>query len=92
MQIDKNLIKKVARNARLDEKDAEKLLPDFKEILEFFSTLDEVNTEGVEPSIHPIKIKNVLREDNVEECYSQEDILSNTKNKKDGFFKGPKAI
>ncbi len=92
MKIDKNTIRNIARNARLDEKESEEFIDDLKEILASFSELDKINTKGIEPSIHPIKIENITRKDKIKESFTQEEILSNTKHKKDGFFKGPKSI
>jgi len=37
-------------------------------------------------------MKNVLREDKEEKCLSQKEALSLTEHKKDGYFKGPKAV
>ena len=37
-------------------------------------------------------IKDVMRKDELEQCLPQEEALSNTKNKENGFFKGPKVI
>ena len=94
MKIDKEIINKIARNSRLNltEKEIEEFLPQLKEILMIFSKLDEVNTDNVKPSVQPILIKNVTREDESENCLTQEQALSNTKNKKDGYFKGPKVV
>lgn len=94
MKIDKELIKKVAKNTRLEltDKETEKFVEDFKDILNTFSELDEVKTENTKPSFHPVKFKESLREDKVEKCLSQEEALKNTEHKKDGYFKGPKAI
>lgn len=94
MEVDKELILKVATNARINLKEEEikEFIQQFKEIIGSFSKLNEVNTDNVKPSFHPIDIKNVLREDVVENCLSQEEALANTKNKKDGYFKGPKVI
>jgi len=94
MKVDKELILNVAKNARLklSEKEIDEFLPELKEILESFSKLDKVKTDKLEPAFHPINIKNVYREDKVEKSLSQEEALSNSKNKKDGYFKGPKAI
>ena len=63
-----------------------------KEALEYFSKLDEVNTDQVNPSFQPVEIKDVLREDEEEKCLSQEEALSLTEHKKDGYFKGPKVV
>lgn len=94
MNIDKELIQQVAKNARLNLSDAEvkEFLPQVKEILSAFEKLREVETGNIKPSFQPLEIKNVLREDIIKQCKSQEEILSNTILKKDGYFKGPKAL
>ena len=94
MNIDKALILNVAKNARLHltEQELEEFVPQFKEILETFSQLNEVTTDNTPLSIHPVEIRNVTREDTPKPCTSQEDILANTKHKKDGYFLGPKAL
>jgi len=95
MEIDKNLIKRVANVARLElkEDEIEKFEADFKDILEYFKVLDEVDTSNVELSIHPIELQDVLRDDIPGKCLTQEEALMNSHhNKKDGYFKGPKAV
>lgn len=94
VKVDKELIERVAQNARLNltKREVEKFLPELKEVLEFFSKLDELNVDKEEPSFQPLEVKNVLREDKVTKCLTQEEALSNTKNKKDGYFKGPKVL
>ena len=92
-KVDKKLLLRVAANARLNltEAEIEKFLPQLQEILEAFSKLDEIDAGKEQPSFQPIKLKNVMREDKVEKCLSQEEALSNTKNKKDGYFLGPRV-
>ena len=94
MRIDKALIEHIAELARLKltEKEIEKFLPQLKEILETFSKLDEVNTENTKPSFQPVELKNMAREDKIKDCLTQEEALTNAKDKKDGYFKGPKAL
>jgi len=94
MKVDKELIKKVASVARLELTDAEikKFQPQLKDILDAFSKIDKVNTDKTKPSFQPVELKNRLREDKKGKCLTQEEALSNTEHKKDGYFKGPKAI
>jgi len=94
MKIDKELIEHVASVARLNltKKEIDEFIPELKEVLEAFSKLKEVKTDNVEPSFQPVELKNMMREDKVEDSLSQEEALSNTKNKKDGYFKGPRAV
>jgi len=94
MKLDEEVIQHIADLARLKLTEAEtkEFLPELKEILEAFSKLDEVNTSNTKPSFHPVELKNMLREDKIKPCLSQEKALSNAKEKKDGFFKGPMAV
>ena len=94
MEIDSKTIEHVAEIARLKltEKEKEKFIPQLKEALEFFSKLNEVNTDNVEPSFHPVEIRNSVREDIEGKCISQEEALSLTEHKKDGYFKGPSVV
>ena len=94
MEVDKKLLEHVAELSRikLNEEEIKKFLPQLKEILEFFSKLNDINTDNVKPSFQPVELKNVMREDNEEECLSQDDALSLTEHKKDGYFKGPRAV
>jgi aspartyl-tRNA(Asn)/glutamyl-tRNA(Gln) amidotransferase subunit C len=94
MEVDRKLLEHVAEIARLklSEEEIKKFLPQLKEALEFFSQLKDVNTDNVEPSFQPVELKNAMREDTEKECLSQDDVLSLTEHKKDGYFKGPRAV
>ena len=94
MGVDKKLLEHVAEVARikLSDEEIKKFLPQLEEALEFFSKLKEISTDNVKPSFQPVELKNVMREDVEEKCLSQDDALSLTEHKKDGYFKGPKAI
>ena len=93
VNINKELIQHVANVARLKltDKEIEKFLPQLKEVLEAFSKLNEVNTDKVEPSFQPVEMKNVMREDELGLCLTQDDALLNAKNRKNSYFKGPKV-
>ncbi len=94
MKIDKKLLERTAELARLNltEEEIKKFLPQLKEVFNAFSELDKVDTRNVKPSFQPVELKNVMREDNTDECLTQEEALSNTEHKKDGYFKGPRAV
>ena len=94
MEVDKKLLEHVAEVARLklSEQEIEKFLPQLKETLEFFSKLKEINTDNAKPSFQPVELKNAMRDDREEQCLSQDDALSLTEHKKDGYFKGPRAV
>ncbi len=79
----------------LSEEDKEKYTPKLNSVLDYFGELDEVDTEGVEPTYHVLALSNVFREDEV--CsptgsLTQEETLSNAPKKQDGFFKAPRMM
>ena len=78
----------------LSEKDIEEYAPKLNPVLEYFSELDEVDTEGVEPTYHVLALSNVFRDDKINTKCSldQEEALSNAPNKQDGFFKAPRMM
>ncbi len=94
MNIDKELIEHISDLARikLTEAEIKRFLPQLKEILDAFSKLDKVDTKDTKPSFQPVELKNMMREDKVGKCLKQEEALSNSKEKKDGYFKGPMAV
>ncbi len=94
MELNKDVVKNIARVSRLNLSDAEidSIEKDMNEVLDAFSKISEVDTTGVEMSIQPIKINTKLREDEVTSSLSNEDALSLTKNKKDGFIMGPSSL
>ena len=94
MDVDEKLIEHVASLARLKltKDEVHEFTPQLKEVLDSFSKLDEVDTKDVVISPQPVEIKNVLREDKVEASLAQEDALANSEHKKDGYFKGPRAV
>ncbi len=101
MKINHEIIRKIAKNSRLNlsEKEEKEFIIQLEEVIKKFSELSDLNTDDVEPTFHPVESSlekeqaiNNLREDFVKHSLSQEQALRNTKNKKDGYFKGPKAI
>ncbi len=94
MEITPELVKRVAANARLNLKDTEvkQFAAEMKDILATFEKLTEVKTDNVEPSFHPIPVKNVAREDKPGPCLDREEALALTPHKKDKYFRGPKVI
>ena len=63
-----------------------------EKMLNYIDTLNELNTEGIEPMSHVFPVKNVFREDIVINGDGSEDTLANAPLKKDNSFKVPKTI
>ena len=85
-------VEHVAKLSRLalSEEEKEKFAPQLSAILEYVNELTEVDTTGIEPMAHSIKISNVMREDEVKQDFSREEMLKNAPEEEDGFFKVPK--
>ena len=79
-------VRHVADLARvgLDDEEVERFTEQFADILDYFETLEEV------PEIErETDLVNVMRDDEVRECLSQEEALANAPETEDGYFKGP---
>lgn len=94
MKITHNEVMHVASLARLDlhENDVEMFAEQIGKILEHVDTLDNVNTDGVEPATHAIPLSNVFRNDDQKEDANREAVLSNAPEQEDGAFIVPKII
>ncbi|MGM5482642.1 MAG: Asp-tRNA(Asn)/Glu-tRNA(Gln) amidotransferase subunit GatC [Nanobdellota archaeon] len=94
MEIDKSLIKHVAELARINltEDEVEEFTPQLREVFKHCEKISEIDTRDIEPSFQPIKIRDSLRDDIIEDSLSQKEALRNTKHKKDGYFRGPAAL
>ena len=94
IKTDKNLILKIARLSKINLKEIElkNYEKDFEEIIISFGVLNQIDVTSIKPSFRPFEEKNKIRLDVPTKCLSQEEALKFTKNKKDGFFIGPKTI
>jgi aspartyl-tRNA(Asn)/glutamyl-tRNA(Gln) amidotransferase subunit C len=94
MKIDRDALDKIAHLSRLefDEKDAEKMMQDMTNIVNWVEKLNEVNTEGVEPLTTMSHELNALREDKVGEQLRREDALKNAPKSDLEYFRVPKVL
>ncbi len=77
----------------LDESQIEPLIKDLDNIVNYFSQLDELNTENVEPTYQCFDMQNVWREDNIVEFEAKrEDLLALTTESEDNQIKVPKVL
>jgi len=92
MEINKELLLKIAKTSRLRLTDEEvnEFLPQLEEVLENFKKIDKVDTKNVEPALHPIEIKPFERQDKVEKCLDHEKVLMLSKLTKGDYFVGPR--
>lgn len=94
VKVDNKLVEHLSHLARLNvnEGEREELKEDLQKMIDFVNTLQEVDTIGVKPLLSMASQSNLLREDVVVYRTSKEDILLNTPNKSNDFFKVPKVI
>ena len=94
MKINRELLDKMAHLSRLefDQKDAEKMMQDMTEIVDWVEKLKEVNTDGVEPLTTMSHEVNALREDEVKEHLSHSRALGQAPEKDADFFRVPKVL
>ena len=79
MSVDKSTVVRIAELARIKvpEAELEKLAGEMAKILEWVAQLNEVDTEGVEPTGHSADLESVMRDDKVAVSRSIEDVLAN---------------
>ncbi|MBE6039267.1 MAG: Asp-tRNA(Asn)/Glu-tRNA(Gln) amidotransferase subunit GatC [Anaerofustis stercorihominis] len=75
-----------------EEKDLEKVEKGLGDILSYVEMLSEVDTTDVKPLTHVMETVNVLREDEVGETLSIEEVSQNAPDWDDRTFKVPKVM
>lgn len=90
-KLSKTTVQHIASLARikLSAKDSSKFSQELSAILDYINLLSEVNTIDIPPMAQVAGLKNVWRQDQVQvnQCLSQEHVLSNAPKKRNGFFK-----
>lgn len=94
MSVDAATVKKVASLARIaiSDADADRLAPEFNNILRWIEQLGEVDTSNVEPTAAVIPNTLRLRADVVTEGNQRDAILANAPQGEHGFFTVPKVV
>lgn len=68
------------------------LQQNLSDILEHAERLNELDTEGVEPTTYILKQENVLRADKPGKEWERIELLKNAPEKEDGYFAVPKVV
>ncbi len=89
MAITREEVRHVAMLFRMSvsEEDIAKFQQQLSQILDYFQVLQQVDTEGIPPTSHPISLENVMRADEPRPSYPTEDILANAPLSEAGFFR-----
>ena len=93
VKVDEKLVKEIAFLARLDlsEEETEMFISQFKDILEYVSILNEVDTETISPAYLSSANKSVMREDEIEESVPTQEFLANVPESKNDFVVIPRV-
>lgn len=94
MSVSKKDVDYVADLAHLEltEEESESLVNDMNQILDYMTTLEEVDTSDVEPLEHVIDLEYRLRDDQAKEPLSHEEALKNAPDADTDYFRVPRVI
>jgi aspartyl-tRNA(Asn)/glutamyl-tRNA(Gln) amidotransferase subunit C len=89
MAITREEVRHVATLFRLglSEEDIARFQEQLSQIIDYFQVLQQVDTEGVEPTSHTLALENVMRDDESRPSFSSDDILANAPFREDSFFR-----
>lgn len=94
MSVDAATVRRIASLARIATSDAEAeaLVPELNNILDWIEQLQEVDTTGIAPLAAVIPNHLRLREDHVTDGGVRDRVLANAPQAEHGFFTVPKVI
>lgn len=92
--IDRNVVDHVARLARLalTDEERDRFTRQLAALLDHFAALQQLDTEGVEPTSQVAEAAGAIREDVPRPGLAREAILAGAPQSQDGFFKVPAVI
>lgn len=77
----------------ISDEQTETLTRNLQDIIKYISELDNLDTEGVEPTYQVFEMENVWRDDElVQQDATREELLAMTKEEKDNQIKVPKVL
>ncbi|HEX6030601.1 MAG TPA: Asp-tRNA(Asn)/Glu-tRNA(Gln) amidotransferase subunit GatC [Tepidiformaceae bacterium] len=79
----------IARLARIElsEADVSRFTAQLSGILDHFAALAAVDTEGLEPTAHPLPLANVMRDDEVAPSLRRDEVLANAPDQEEGYLR-----
>jgi aspartyl-tRNA(Asn)/glutamyl-tRNA(Gln) amidotransferase subunit C len=84
----------VARLARIDltAEELDRYAEQLAAVLGHATELAALNTEGVEPTAHPLPLRNVTREDEPAPSLDRDEVLAQAPAVEDGRFRVPRIL
>lgn len=82
-------VRQIAALARIsmNDEEIEIMRGQMVNILNNIDVLNNVDTDGVNPTGHSVDVRSVMREDQSRESLEPEDVLLNAPNSEDGFIR-----
>jgi len=92
--LDEAAVRHVAHLARLEitVEEVRRYAEQLSTILGYVGQLDELNTQNVPPTAHPLPVCNVFREDEIRTAWDADRALANAPQRENGFFRVPKVL
>jgi aspartyl-tRNA(Asn)/glutamyl-tRNA(Gln) amidotransferase subunit C len=89
MKLSREEVLHIAQLARVGvtEEEVDRMRAQLSNILENFTVLQQVDTEGVPPTAQSIPLENVFQEDCVQPSLAPEQVLANAPRREEGFFR-----
>lgn len=94
MSISSDEMEHLKRLARLElsPEETESLKADINKTLNYFESINELDTEGVEELVRPVHSVNVFRADKVVPTLSHDEAMSVAVEQEDGYYKVPRTV
>jgi len=82
-------VKHIAKLSRiaLSDDEVKEYTKQITDVFDYMHKLDELDIHDVQPTFHPILHNNRLRNDDVGASFTQDEALSTSSRKEDGYFK-----
>jgi len=77
---------------RFNEEEIQGFTKDLDEIFEYANSLQQVDTDGVEPSTHAIPLQNVFKKDEIKTYKRIDDLIANGPDVENHSFKVPRIL
>ncbi len=93
IKVDEGLVREIATLARLDltQDEVELFISQFRDILDYVSILNDVDTENVTPAYLASANTMMTREDQIEESIPTDEFLANAPQSKDDYVVIPQV-
>ena len=93
IEVNEGLVREIAFLARLDltQEETEMFVSQFKDILDYVSILNEVDTENVSPAYLSSANTQTTREDQIEESIPTDEFLANAPDSMDDYVVIPRV-